>query len=44
MQKSLRKIIAIKKVIHYIIPITIILKVNVCFFQKHIAGKNHIKL
>jgi len=46
MQKSLRIIIAIKKLIHYIIPNTIIVKVikNVCFFQKHIVGENHIKL
>jgi len=46
MQKSLRIIIAIKKLIHYIIPNTIIVKVikNVCFLQKHIVGENHIKL
>ena len=47
MQKFLRIIIAIKKLIHYIIPSTIIVKViktNVCFFQKHIVGENHIKL
>ena len=46
MQESLRIIIAIKKLIHYIIPITIIVKVikNVFFFQKHIVGDNHIKL
>ena len=46
MQKSIRIIIAIKKLIHYIIPSTIIVKVikNVCFFQKHILGENHIKL
>ena len=46
MQKSLRIIIAFKKLIHYIIPGTVIVKVikNVCFFQKHIVGENHIKL
>jgi len=46
MQKSLRIIIAIKKLIHYIIPSTVIVKVikNVCFFHKHIVGENHIKL
>jgi len=46
MQKSLRIIIAIKKLIYYIIPNTLIVKVikNVCFFQKHIVGENHIKL
>ena len=45
MEKSLRIIIAIKKLIHYIIPITVIVKViNVCFFQKHIVGENHIKI
>jgi len=46
MQKSLTIIAAIKKLIQYIIPSTVIVKVikNVCFFQKHILGKNHIKL
>jgi len=44
MHKSLRKIIAIKKIIHYIIPSIVILNVNVCFFDKHIVDKNHIKL
>jgi len=46
MQKSLRIIIAITKLIHYIIPIKVILKVikNVCFFHKHIVGENQIKL
>jgi len=46
MQKPFRIILAIKKLIHYIIPSTVIVKVikNVCFFQKHIVGENHIKL
>ena len=46
MQKSLRIIIEIKKLVDYIIPITVIIKVikNVCFFQKHIVGENDIKL
>jgi len=36
----------LKKLIHYIIPSKVIVKVikNVCFFQKHIVGENHIKL
>jgi len=46
MQKYLRIIIAIKKLIRYIIPSTVIVQVikNVYFFHKHILGKNHIKL
>ena len=46
MQMSLIIIIAIKKLIHDIIPSTVIAKVikNVCFFQKHIVGENHIEL
>ena len=46
MQKSLRIIIAIKNLIHYIIPSTNIVKVikNVCVFQKHIVDENNIKL
>jgi len=46
MQKSIGIIIAIKKLIYYIIPSTLIVKVikNVCFFHKHIVGENHIKL
>ena len=46
MQKSLEIIIAIKKLIHYIIPSIVIVKVikNMCFFHKHIVGENHIKL
>jgi len=46
MQKSLIINIAIKKLIHYIIPSIVIVKVikNVYFFQKHIVGENHIKL
>jgi len=46
MQKSLRIIIAIKKLIHYIIPSSVIVKVieNVYFFEIHIVSENHIKL
>ena len=46
MQKPLRIIIAIKKLIHYIIPSSVIVKVikNVYLFQIHIVGENHIKL
>jgi len=46
MQKSLRIIIAIKKLIDYIIPSTVIVKVikNVCFLHKYIVSENHIKL
>jgi len=46
MQKYFRIILAIKKLIHYIIPSTVIVKVikNVRLFQKHIVGENHIKL
>jgi len=46
MQKYLRIIIAIKKLIHYIIPSTVVVKVikNVCFFHKHIVGENYITL
>ena len=46
MKKCLRIIISIKKLIHYIIPSKIIVKVinNVCFNQKHSVGENHIKL
>jgi len=45
MEKSLRIIIAIKNLIHYIILSTIIVKVikDVYFFQKYIVGENHIK-
>jgi len=46
MQISPRIIIAMKKLIHYIIASIVIVKVikNVCFLQKHIVGENHIKL
>ena len=46
MEKSLKIIIAIKKLIHYIILSTIIIKVikYVCFFHKHIVDENLIKL
>ena len=44
-EKSLRIIIAIKNLIHYIILSTVIVKVikDVYFFQKYIIGENHIK-
>ena len=46
MPKYLKIIIAIKKLHHYIMPSTVIVKVikNVYFFKKHIVGENHIKL